>query len=209
MARLTPQSGGGLPVGMPLHLPLENLPKNCVLLDGSSMPDWASKAVKDMYGDTLPDYRGRTPVGTNEGTGRIGAGWADTPGDTGGKDRHTLTENQMPSHNHGMQSDGHHSHSGSTNTTGNHGHDFNYDTFTDTTGTGPKYLATGNTGDGGSSPDGNVSTNASIQTDGAHNHSLNINGNGNHKHTIYNTGGGASHNNMQPSIAGRWIMKLR
>lgn len=199
MARLIPAGGGGLPVGLPLHLPIASMPKNCVLLDGSPMPAWASKAVKEMYGSTLPDYRGRTPVGTNEGTSRIGEGWGDTPGQAGGADRHILSVNEMPAHNHTMSNSGSHSHSASSSTTGNHAH---------SVGTSSNSLLTaGNRAV--KATDESVNTSRGTSATGNHAHSIYIGNGGNHAHTIYNRGGGTSHNNMQPSIAGRWLMKLR
>lgn len=176
MARLIPAGGGGLPVGMPMHLPIETMPKNCALLDGSPMPSWASTAVKNMYGATLPDYRGRTPVGTNEGSGRIDAGWADAPGGTGGEDSHTLTVGEMPPHGH----------SGSTDTAPNHEH---------SSKGAIGMAATTSTQNEARTRNGSANTSGA----GAHGHSV----------TVNNTGGGESHNNMQPSIAGRWVMKLR
>ncbi|MCK2047003.1 hypothetical protein BTW10_09930 [Chromohalobacter japonicus] len=200
MARIIPAGGGGLPVGVPLHLPLAQLPKNTVLLDGSAMPSWASTAVKTMYGDTLPDYRGRTPVGTDEGAGRVGASWAKTPGQGGGADQHQLGTNEMPSHDHGASasSDGYHGHSGSTDSSGNHRHPIDIKT-SGGSNIGPQV--------GGE----NSSYSSNTGWAGNHNHSLSINGNGNHSHSISigQRGGNAAHNNMQPSIAGRWVMKLK
>lgn len=199
MARIIPAGGGGLPVGVPLHLPLAQLPKNTVLLDGSPMPSWASTAVKTMYGDTLPDYRGRTPVGTDEGSGRVGATWAQTPGQGGGADTHQLAESEMPSHDHAASTstDGNHAHSGSTGTDGNHRHK------TSSYQGGDASLQ-GVDGWGASSYD-------YVGYAGNHNHSLSIDGNGAHSHnvSIGKRGGNAAHNNMQPSIAGRWVMKLK
>lgn len=204
MARIIPAGGGGLPVGVPLHLPLAQLPKNTVVLDGSAMPSWASTAVKTMYGATLPDYRGRTPVGTDEGSGRIGASWAKTPGQGGGADKHALAESEMPSHDHdgSASSDGYHGHSGSTNTTGNHRHDVP-DSYSEySSGSAHKILA---------APAENRGFSGFTKYAGNHAHSLSINGNGGHSHNISigQRGGNAAHNNMQPSIAGRWVMKLK
>lgn len=200
MARLIPAGGGGLPVGVPLHLPLAQLPKNTVVLDGSAMPSWASTAVKTMYGATLPDYRGRTPVGTDEGAGRVGASWAKTPGQGGGADTHKLDTNEMPSHDHGASAstNGHHGHSGSTNTAGKHRHSI--DEYGGSSGTGLK----------GSASRKSYRKNYT-NYNGNHSHSLSIDGNGAHSHNISigKRGGNAAHNNMQPSIAGRWVMKLK
>jgi hypothetical protein len=53
---------------------------------------------------TLPDTRGRVLVGLDNLGGSsantIQASWADTIGATGGTETHTLTVNEIPSHNH-------------------------------------------------------------------------------------------------------------
>lgn len=202
MARLIPAGGGGLPVGVPLHLPLTQLPKNTVLLDGSPMPSWASAQVKAMYGATLPDYRGRTPVGTDEGAGRVGASWAKTPGQGGGADTHKLGTNEMPSHDHDgrASSDGYHAHSGATDLSGNHAHSVGLYSGSSTDST----LYVG-------AKTGDYRGSAGTKSAGSHYHKLSINGNGAHSHNVRigKRGGNAAHNNMQPSIAGRWVMKLK
>ena len=51
----------------------------------------------------LPDLRGRTVLGVGQGAGLT----ARTLGDTFGAETHTLTINEMPSHNHGVTDPGH------------------------------------------------------------------------------------------------------
>ena len=48
----------------------------------------------------LPDFRGRTPVGVNDGTGEVTTEF--TLASTGGEVTHTLTEDEMPSHHHNL-----------------------------------------------------------------------------------------------------------
>jgi len=133
-----------------------------------------------------PDLRNRFVVGAGDQYDR---------NDTGGADSVTLTEAQMPSHNHGMSTEGNHSHSGSTSTDGEHTH---------------RYGQNRTTGEGGS----DVIASAydfddfSTSSAGSHSHSLNINSNGDHTHTINNTGGGDSHENRPPYLALAFIMKL-
>ncbi|MDO0946632.1 hypothetical protein [Chromohalobacter israelensis] len=205
MARLIPKGGGGLPVGVPMHLPLAQLPKNTVLLDGSAMPSWASSQVKAMYGATLPDYRGRAPVGTDEGAGRISAAWAKTPGQGGGADTHKLGTDEMPSHDHAASAstNGYHGHSGSTGTDGSHRHSIGLRDGEDLHNDSRDRVEGGD--------DYGQSGTEHTRYAGNHNHSLSINGNGNHSHNISigHRGGNAAHNNMQPSIAGRWVMRLK
>ena len=110
----------------------------------------------------------------------VGAGNQYDRNDTGGSDSVTLTEAQMPSHDHGMSTEGSHSHSGSTSTDGNHSH---------TNGFGGGFGGRGSNAANINPVYDRVNTGVA----GAHSHSLSINSNGNHTHNIYNTGGGNSH----------------
>ena len=133
-----------------------------------------------------PDLRNRFVVGAGDQYDR---------NDTGGADSVTLTEAQMPSHNHGMSTEGNHSHSGSTSTDGEHTH---------------RYGQNRTTGEGGSDVIASAYAfdDFSTSSAGSHSHSLNINSNGDHTHTINNTGGGDSHENRPPYLALAFIMKL-
>jgi microcystin-dependent protein len=94
----------------------------CPVLGGrgaSAVADW--EAGKQL---TLPDYRGRGPLGLdtmgNSAANRLAGvtfitGNSTTPGSTGGAARITLTTGQLPAH----------SHTGTTNASGKHTH--NYD----------------------------------------------------------------------------------
>lgn len=55
----------------------------------------------------LPDFRGRTLVSPNDGSGRLPS-WANALGGTGGESDHTLTTAEIPSHTH---TDSGHAHS--------------------------------------------------------------------------------------------------
>jgi microcystin-dependent protein len=121
----------------------------------------------------LPDLRGRV-------LGMIGNGSGLTSralGDAVGEEAHVLTIPEMPSHNHGgaTSSDGAHSHT--TNATG------------DTVGLAFK--------NGQATPSGldNDGDELNLSTTGA----LTINSAGAHAHTINAQGGGNAHNNMQPT----------
>jgi len=136
-----------------------------------------------------PDLRNRFVVGAGDQYDR---------NDTGGADSVTLTEAQMPSHNHtgSTSTDGYHSHSGSTSTNGEHTHE----------------VPGGRSGGEGIDIQEQLSGSNRVTTlsAGNHSHSLDINGNGNHSHsfTTNNTGGGDSHENRPPYLALAFIMKL-
>lgn len=104
------------------------------------------------------------------GAGAASSGTTYNAGDTGGEESHTLSINEMPSHNH----------SGYTNTAGNHTHDIY------------KSNSSGDSSDSASARDGTYFFNSKKQTssNGSHTHTL----------TINNTGGNNAHNNMQPYL---------
>jgi len=202
----------------------------------------------------------------------VGAGNSYVVGDTGGASSVTLTEAQMPAHNHTTNSAGGHSHSASTGSAGSHNHggytgyfqpttssagSHSHSGSTNTTGSHQHYIAysgssgsiltassstyvavKGTAGDtyqlrgtsispnrGLTNSTGNHSHSLSINrngahthtitnhrhsigSDGAHTHSVTVNSAGAHTHTVNNTGGGGSHENRPPYYALAFIMKL-
>lgn len=134
----------------------------------------------------LPDFRGRVPIGTGQGTGLTDR----TLGATVGAETHQLTTAQMPQHNHSIA----HDHpSATTSTDGDHTHAMDGDTgnrwAVSFAGAANKTSSTGN-GDG--------ITFSDIDNNGDHSHTFNVpsfSGNSG------NAGSGQAHNNMQPSLA--------
>lgn len=135
----------------------------------------------------LPNAQGRVPaaIGTSGG-----ATWE--LGDLSGAETHTLTINQMPAHKHGsVDVSGNTNGNGNTTTNGAHTH----------TGTTD---AAGYAASNVSVQQPVTGTNVADDT-GSHTHTFTTNSAGDHNHTMGSTGGGAAHNNIQPTI---WMGNL-
>jgi microcystin-dependent protein len=133
---------------------------------------------------TLPDMRGRVPGAIGTGTGLTARALADAVG----TETHTLTINEMPAHKHG-----------SVDVSGN------------TNGDGITDLSGAHTHSGTTDAAGYAASSTSAQTPitgtdvadntGNHTHTFTT-GQPSvlHHHKIGSTGGGAAHNNMQPTL---------
>jgi len=150
--------------------------------------------------DGTPDLRDRFIVG---------AGSTYLPDDTGGENSVQLTESEMPSHSHNINSAGGHIHSGETslNRTALTGRvSFSeytgslafaggiFERDTSITGTQPAF--------------GSGSTVRSFTIDANHDHNLIINSSGTHTHSMSSVGGSNAHENRPPNYALAFIMKL-
>ena len=169
-----------------------NFPANATVPSGGIIM-WSGLISAIPTGWSLCDGTNGTPDLRNRFI--VGAGDQYNRNDTGGQDSVQLTENEMPSHNHSMNSSGSHSHSGSTDTSGDHRHDIQAGVETGDFAA----IATGSAF--------NFPRTRQTATGGAHSHSLNINSNGDHTHSINNTGGDGSHENRPPYYALAFIMK--
>lgn len=133
----------------------------------------------------LPDCRGLTIVGKDDMGGtsswRLSNFLATTLGAIFGSQSHTLTEAQMPSHNHG----------GATGSNGDHNHTLTLPA----TGNAGAEVATAKFNAPSSSNLGNAT--GTTSTTGAHNH------------TVSSQGGGLAHNNVQPSTVRNIIIKAQ
>ena len=189
------------------------VPRGAIVMwsgDPNNLPDgWA---LCDGNKNT-PDLTGRFIAGYS------GIGAYNRVGNRGGTESVNLTDDQIPSHNHGMQSAGLHSHSSNTNDGGSHSHRYR-----------DRYYV-GNNPDGNRHPDGGVeadlpfvpklfgakdsdSNNDSFYfflsetSPGSHSHSSTTNAQALHSHTIGSSGGNQSHENRPPYYVLAFIMKL-
>ena len=152
----------------------------------------------------LPNIKGRAIVGRDASQTEF-----NVLGETGGVKTHTLSTNEMPSHNHSNGIDsgstttsGSHSHTGnSTNQKGNHVHQINTgaalalgaaNSLFANSGNPPVIDAGDTVGAGDHDHTVTVGTGSS-----SHFHPINVN----------SQGGGQAHNNLQPYIALNWIIK--
>ncbi len=124
----------------------------------------------------LPDSQGRVPGAVGMNTDVIGRETTHHLGDLSGEEVHLLSIKEMPAHKHGsLDVTGNTNGDGVTASVGNHSHGINVvNASLVVTGGGPN--------------DDVVQGSGSTDAAGAHNH------------TIGSTGGGAVHNNMQPTI---------
>ena len=186
------------------------------LMDGNGLVFTEGTKLAAQYGDgngsttfSLPDYRGRVPVGL------ASSGTFSTIGSVGGAETHTLTTGEMPSHTHTVTDTGH-SHTatdpGHGHAITDPGHDHDQQVDSDATAVG----SAGTFGSDGAN-DTTVGTTASdttgITIDSATT-GITVNSNttgltvdsATTGITIASTGGGGAHNILQPYYVTRvWI----
>ena len=135
----------------------------------------------------LPDLRAEFIRGVDDGRGiDAGRGFGSAQDSENKSHNHTASSGSAGSHNHTASTGnaGHHAHSGSTNTAGNHSHSTSL----------AKGAYTDNREGAGGLPGLNDTKSWGTSTNGAHSHSVNINGNGAHIHSVtVNSGGKHSH----------------
>ncbi len=160
----------------------------------------------------LPNFAGRVPVGHNDPELYNNELSSRTLGDMDGEEVHVLSSAEIPSHTHGASTNttGAHTHGGSTGTDGSHTHTHNCN------GGSPglslcTYSGSNTMNDGvntGEEPDLYASSVAlTIASAGSHSHTISSDGNHSHTVSVTNTGGGNSHNIMQPYTVIHYIIK--
>lgn len=171
-------------------------PTGFLLCDGSAVSRTTYSALFAVIGTTfgtgdgsttfnLPNFKGRAPYGVGQGNTADGggAGTTRTLGGNIGKETHTLTTTEMPTHTH----------TGSTSSDGSHSHTERLQDSVDTAGGGATVsLAMNRNAD--DTPDYNVGT---TSADGTHNHSF----------TTGSAGTGGSHPTVSPGLVVNFIIK--
>lgn len=167
-------------------------PNGWLLCNGQAVGRTAYAALYAAIGTTygagdgsttfnVPDLRGRVAAGLDNmgGTDAGRLDWANTLGTASGAQYHTLSTTELAAHNHGSTADG-----------GDHSH---------TAYISIKQLV--QTSDTGSGVEGFIPSSAwNLQLTGS------TSSNGTHNHGTNNAGGGAAHNNMQPTMLLNYII---
>ncbi len=172
-----------------------------LICDGRSLNvrDWRIlfSIIGYSFGGSGATFNLPAPAGRVMGIAGLGSGLtARTIGDISGTETHTLTINEMPSHNHAI-TDPVHTHTGTTSVNGAHTH-------TQTT-------VNDDFNNSGSYPNFTRPSYAQYDSAGTVTWTNTINSNGDHTHTFttdssttgittQNTGGGVAYNNMQPTL---------
>lgn len=104
--------GDTLPIGAIIAFSGETVPSGWLLCDGSSFSATSYPELFDVIGVTygwdddrnpkLPDLRGRVAVGKKDATSADDTEFSSL-GNTGGEKEHTLTIDEMPSHDHTLK----------------------------------------------------------------------------------------------------------
>lgn len=96
-AFVTAAVSAGMPVGTVAMWLTATPPTDWLICDGSSFSSGTYPALNTLLGGTtLPDLRGRSPMGAGTGSGLT----ARTLGSNYGSETHTLSTAEMPSHTH-------------------------------------------------------------------------------------------------------------
>lgn len=195
-----------IPTGSIFPYAGNSVPGGYLLCDGNAVSrstyNRLFQTIAEIYGSgdgsttfNLPDLRGRTPIGFGQGSGLTNR----LLGDIDGEETHTLTTDEIPSHNHTATSGsaGDHSH-----TINDSGHSHNTSNTVQKTGNNtPGSLDTT------SNEIDNINTGVTTSTTTTTGITINNAGSHTHEITVNNTGGGVAHNNMQPYIVINYIIR--
>lgn len=153
--------------------------------------------IGGTFGETATHFRLPDPQGRVLGAVGSGAGLtARTKGDLVGTETHTLTIAEMPAHKHGSADvSGNTNGNGSTTSNGEHSHTITDPGHTHAYTNTPNDQSVNQLGVESAADQEDVGQTTSSSFTG-----ITINSNGAHTHTMGSTGGGAAHNNIQPTL---------
>lgn len=195
-----------LPIGALVPFAGASAPTGFLICDGAAVSRTTYAALFAVVGTTYGAGNGTTTFNIPNAVNRIpvGSGGSYTRGQTGGAATVTLSDAQMPSHDHslsGTTSSDSHSHgiSGSTTSAGGHDHSVGNQ------GGRSDLLAGGGTSAA-------TSGGGTTSSDGSHSHGISASiGSDTHSHTLSGTSGtagsDAAHENMPPFIAMPYIIR--
>lgn len=202
-----------VPAGVIMQYVASTAPSGYLLCDGSAIARATYSVLFSVISTTfgsgngsttfnVPDLRGKVPTGVN---GNEESAFTNL-GNSGGSEEHTLSIDELPSHNHGgaTGSDGDHDHDRELTTTSNGSHNHG-----GTTGDGGNASGSENvsSSDEGALVSGEGIHNHTIDDDGEHEHKVIIPSSGTHTHTISSQGGGNAHSILQPYLVVNYIIK--
>lgn len=176
-------------IGEVIEWPSGAIPAWALELNGQAVSRTSYAKLYSTWGALFGGGDGTTTFNVMNRKGRVGVGQDtgdtafDVIGETGGAKTHTLTQAELPSHGHSISSDGSHTHAMANSQA------------IYTIGSGPNQFGNNAV----NTLNGALATSSTIAANGAHFHGG----------ATGSVGSGSSHNNLQPYVTTRYIVRAR